>query len=281
MCVCVCNHTSLPREQHVRAFRLRVERPGAAGNTLGNTRNNPLSRPLFLVFTSLRRIQSNQLANFGEATAAMATRMRPVGEPLALQQSRLPSRVANVHNPRHPQLHVDSTVNRASLPGRDHPTSQLHPHQHPLPLPLPYPSSPHRSATVAPTDRRAQSRMNKPSLEPVLEGDNRLLRDVKTPPPGDVTRMRRKASHPEVSRQRSIYFEDAFASGDRNYAGDDIRNEAIILVEVKTNVIVNCSLPDAREAPSNNYLRSTTSSVSSPSYALISRRGTTALSSPS
>ncbi|KAK7433096.1 hypothetical protein QQZ08_000025 [Neonectria magnoliae] len=81
------------------------------------------------------------------------------------------------------------------------------------------------------------SRMNKPSLEPVMEGDQKLLRDIRNPPPGDVTKVARKKSRPELAKKRSLYFEEAFASKEKDVLGDTVRDEAIVLAEIKTNVV--------------------------------------------
>ncbi|KAH8169556.1 macrophage migration inhibitory factor (MIF) domain-containing protein [Sarocladium implicatum] len=79
----------------------------------------------------------------------------------------------------------------------------------------------------------------KTNLEPVMEGDGRLMRDVHSPPPGDVRRLGRKASGPELSKQRSQYFEEAFRSRHASDARDDaISVSSIILAEIKTNVFV-------------------------------------------
>ncbi|KPM46301.1 hypothetical protein AK830_g355 [Neonectria ditissima] len=88
-------------------------------------------------------------------------------------------------------------------------------------------------------DRRAMSRMNKTSLEPVMEGDQKLLRDIRSPPPGDVTKLAKKKSRPELAKKRSLYFEEAFSSKDKDALGDTVRDEAIVLAEIKTNVVVH------------------------------------------
>ncbi|KAH7001873.1 Tautomerase/MIF superfamily [Ilyonectria destructans] len=87
--------------------------------------------------------------------------------------------------------------------------------------------------------RRVKSRRNMPSLEPVMEGDQKLLRDIRTPLPGDVTTVTRKKSRPELAKQRSLYFEEVFASKETDLLGDMVRSEAIVLAELKTNVVVH------------------------------------------
>lgn len=84
----------------------------------------------------------------------------------------------------------------------------------------------------------------KSSLEPVMEGDGRLMRDVHSPPPGDVRRLGRKASGPELSKQKSQYFEDTFRSKYTSGPHDEgLLLPAVILAEVKTNVFVSPQFP--------------------------------------
>lgn len=64
---------------------------------------------------------------------------------------------------------------------------------------------------------------SKPGLEPVIEG---------------AQRIRKAASRPELSKQRSAYFEETFASKEMDLLGDLVRSEAIVMAEIKTNVIV-------------------------------------------
>jgi hypothetical protein len=66
------------------------------------------------------------------------------------------------------------------------------------------------------------------------------MRSIERVPPGDVARESRKPSlRPGLAKHRSIYFEDAFQAGrEVNTAKDRIRSEAIVMAEVKTNVIV-------------------------------------------
>ncbi|KAJ4311678.1 hypothetical protein N0V84_010313 [Fusarium piperis] len=86
------------------------------------------------------------------------------------------------------------------------------------------------------SERRIKPRLSKLSLDPVIEGDQRPTRDFQSPPPGDITKVTRKYSLPEFPRPRSDYFEEAFAALSPE---DQVRNESIVLAEVKTNVIVN------------------------------------------
>lgn len=73
-----------------------------------------------------------------------------------------------------------------------------------------------------------------------MEGDGRLMRDVHSPPPGDVRRLGRKASGPELSKQRSQYFDEAFRSGSLSESKDELLPmSSFILAEIKTNVFVS------------------------------------------
>lgn len=88
-------------------------------------------------------------------------------------------------------------------------------------------------------ERRKKPKTSGPSLEPVIESAQKLLRDIRTPPPPGSTRIRKAASKPELSKQRSAYFEETFSSKEMDLLGDLVRSEAIVMAEVKTNVIVH------------------------------------------
>lgn len=88
-------------------------------------------------------------------------------------------------------------------------------------------------------ERKAQaSRPTK--LRTVKGSDN--MRDIERPPPGDVfSRKKRSASKPELTKQRSNYFEDAFAVKEANPGKDRVLSESIVMADVKTNVMVSPS----------------------------------------
>jgi len=76
---------------------------------------------------------------------------------------------------------------------------------------------------------------------PIVEDDIRIMRTI-----GDVSRTRqqqqtRKAkSRPDITRQASAFFEDAFQSTREVIPVEDrVRGESMITAEVKTNVIVS------------------------------------------
>ncbi|KAK3379445.1 Tautomerase/MIF superfamily [Lasiosphaeria ovina] len=83
-------------------------------------------------------------------------------------------------------------------------------------------------------DRRAWE------LNPVKEDS--LMRDIDRPLPGDVgPRATKRPSKPGLVKKRSnfSFFEDAFSSnGGRNPARERVRGDAIVMVEVKTNIII-------------------------------------------
>ncbi|KAM0349344.1 hypothetical protein ACHAPU_003753 [Fusarium lateritium] len=93
-------------------------------------------------------------------------------------------------------------------------------------------------STPTPGERRIKPRLSKPSLDPVLESDQRLSRDIEHMVIGDVTKVTRKHSLPILSRRPDDFFEDVFTSRHGVGPGDRIKNESIILVEIKTNVII-------------------------------------------
>lgn len=74
-------------------------------------------------------------------------------------------------------------------------------------------------------------------LEPVMEGDAKFLPHMEKPPPGEQLRM--KISSPALSRHRSRYFERALGSPrELEEETQNVRAQAIVLAEIKTNVIV-------------------------------------------
>ena len=97
----------------------------------------------------------------------------------------------------------------------------------------------------APAERIAQrsspNATRRTVLEPVMEGDTRLLRDVWSPPPGDVLVSRRQ-SNPEIGRQRSQYFERAFATKSHGPQNHPVRANSMILCELKTSAKVSGGL---------------------------------------
>ncbi|KAI5459992.1 Tautomerase/MIF superfamily [Mariannaea sp. PMI_226] len=138
-----------------------------------------------------------------------------------------------------------------------------HHHHHPLPLSLPFPHPPqhqrHASGSTdsstspeekgcrppvppkisSPERKTPKPKMNRPSLQPVIEGAQKFPRDLPTPPPIDGIRIKKSASRPELTRQRSAFFEEAFSANDVDLLGDLVRSKAIVMAEIKTNVIVH------------------------------------------
>ncbi|KAF4428252.1 macrophage migration inhibitory factor [Fusarium acutatum] len=92
---------------------------------------------------------------------------------------------------------------------------------------------------LLPGERRVKPRLSRPSLDPVLESDQRLSRDVEQNVSGDAAKVTRKQSLPILTRKRSDFFEEAFGSKHTQDPGDRIRNESPVLVEIKTNVIAS------------------------------------------
>ena len=92
---------------------------------------------------------------------------------------------------------------------------------------------------LVPGERRIKPRLSKPSLDPVLESDQRLSKDVEQMVSGEATKVTRKHSLPILSRRRSDFFEETFSSRHADDPGDRIRNESVVLAEIKTNVIVS------------------------------------------
>ncbi|KAK3313899.1 Tautomerase/MIF superfamily [Apodospora peruviana] len=77
----------------------------------------------------------------------------------------------------------------------------------------------------------------------LVDGSN-LLRDIDRPPPGDVVRGPppcKSQSKPDLVKKRSNldFFENAFSTTENNPAKERVHGDAIVLAEVKTNVIIN------------------------------------------
>jgi hypothetical protein len=85
------------------------------------------------------------------------------------------------------------------------------------------------------SERKAQ--MPRTATPHLVEGDSHL-RPIDRAPPGDVVMKARRAESHELVKQRSTFFEDAFSVKESNPARESVRREAIVLAEVKTNVIV-------------------------------------------
>lgn len=108
-----------------------------------------------------------------------------------------------------------------------------------------------------------------PTRKPLLvKGDN-ILRDIDRAPPGDPSQLRprRKSllalrstddeNNPELARQRSQYFEDAFSARDGNTspARERVRSEAPVLAELRTNVLIGDEFTVITELSANLAVR--------------------------
>lgn len=106
------------------------------------------------------------------------------------------------------------------------------------PRPKQEPSSPTPAPGLVPNERRVKPRLSKPSLDPVLESDQRLSRDVEQIVSGDAGKVTRKHSLPVLSRRRDI-FDEVVSLKQTDEVGDRIRYSSVVLAEIKTNVIVS------------------------------------------
>ncbi|KAF9871666.1 mif domain-containing protein [Colletotrichum karsti] len=92
-------------------------------------------------------------------------------------------------------------------------------------------------------DRKMSRRLSTaPTGPPIVEsGNDGLTRDVNHSLPGDGLRNNRKSkTQGELAKRRSSYYEEAF-QGDReaNVMKDRVYGEAIVMVELRTNVIIS------------------------------------------
>ncbi|KAI1063042.1 hypothetical protein LB507_005978 [Fusarium sp. FIESC RH6] len=111
------------------------------------------------------------------------------------------------------------------------------PNSKPRPRPKQEPSSPTPAPRLVPGERRVKPRLSKPSLDPVLESDQRLSRDVEQIISGDASKVTRKHSLPILSRRRDIS-DDLVSLKHTEEVEYGIRCSSVVLAEIKTNVII-------------------------------------------
>ncbi|KLU87612.1 MIF domain-containing protein [Magnaporthiopsis poae ATCC 64411] len=102
----------------------------------------------------------------------------------------------------------------------------------------------------------------RPQSTNLVDGDYRMLRDIDRPPPGDPsTRNRASQGQVDMAKRRSTYFEDQFASTKKeknavaSSLSERVRSEAIVMAEVKTNVILSDEFTFITELSYNLSLR--------------------------
>ncbi|CAF3507869.1 hypothetical protein SNK03_011405 [Fusarium graminearum] len=100
------------------------------------------------------------------------------------------------------------------------------------------PSSPTPAPRLFLGERRVKPRLSKPSLDPVLESDQRLSRDVEQMVSGDANRVTRKHSLPILSRRRGEIPDEPVILKQSDEVGDRIRCASVVVAEIKTNVII-------------------------------------------
>ncbi|KAI1820979.1 Tautomerase/MIF [Xylaria intraflava] len=117
------------------------------------------------------------------------------------------------------------------------------------------PADPHRSDSAAvnppqpgssaapagPSFAQRKAQQSQPSDTILVQG-NDFMRSIDRPLPGDVIGRRKTKLDPEQSRKKSAFFEAQFAAPNRGEEDLDlvhVRKEAMVVAELKTNVIVN------------------------------------------
>ncbi|KAI1393403.1 Tautomerase/MIF [Hypoxylon trugodes] len=103
------------------------------------------------------------------------------------------------------------------------------------------------------------------SKKHIVEG-NKMMRNIDRPPPGDPTSTRKSQLHPELSKKRSAYFESEFAAANRDPdpARARIQSEAIVMADLRTNVMIKDEftfITDLSYHLSNRYQRPVSSIV--------------------
>ncbi|EFQ28494.1 macrophage migration inhibitory factor [Colletotrichum graminicola] len=89
----------------------------------------------------------------------------------------------------------------------------------------------------------AERKMNRrPSTAPtpIIEGDRGLTRDVHRSLPGDPRNNRKSKTPADLAKRRSSYYEEAFQyDRESNLSKDRVLNEAVVMTDLRTNVIIN------------------------------------------
>ncbi|KAL2135270.1 hypothetical protein VTI74DRAFT_9150 [Chaetomium olivicolor] len=92
------------------------------------------------------------------------------------------------------------------------------------------------------SERQAQNGTATTQEEPLVEG-NELIRRIDRPLPGDVVRRAtgKSQTRADLARQRSNrnFFEDAFSIKPASPARERVGGDAMVMVDVKTNVIIS------------------------------------------
>ncbi|KAH8909970.1 Tautomerase/MIF [Coniochaeta sp. PMI_546] len=83
-----------------------------------------------------------------------------------------------------------------------------------------------------------KAHISRPTPLKIIEGNDNMC-DIDRLPPGHVSAKKVSQGKPELTKQRSHYFEDAFAVKEVNPAKDRVLSESIVMADVKTNVIIN------------------------------------------
>ncbi|GKU02470.1 macrophage migration inhibitory factor [Fusarium langsethiae] len=100
------------------------------------------------------------------------------------------------------------------------------------------PPSPTPAPRLVLGERRVKPRLSKPSLDPVLESDHRLSRDVEQMISGDTRKVTRKHSLPILSRRRGEVSDEPFLLKQSDEVDDRVRCASLVVAEIKTNVII-------------------------------------------
>ncbi|RGP80799.1 macrophage migration inhibitory factor [Fusarium longipes] len=100
------------------------------------------------------------------------------------------------------------------------------------------PSTPTPPPRLVLGERRVKPRLSKPSLDPVLESDQRLSRDIEQMISGDASQVTRKHSLPTLSGRRGETPDETIQLNQSDEVGDGVWCASIVAAEIKTNVII-------------------------------------------
>ncbi|POR37188.1 hypothetical protein TPAR_02668 [Tolypocladium paradoxum] len=131
-------------------------------------------------------------------------------------------------------------MERANSPAPRRPLSPAESSRLSTASPQPGPTRPAPPPNLPLAKRRLKSTMRRSSLEPVIEGETKILRDARQAQPADGARLARPQSTLDPAEQRHTRFEDGVrAAYTPTWSPKDlVRGESVVLAEVKTNVMV-------------------------------------------
>ncbi|CAJ2506850.1 Uu.00g080360.m01.CDS01 [Anthostomella pinea] len=115
------------------------------------------------------------------------------------------------------------------------------------------------SSTASPSFAQRKANLSRSSNSNSFEG-TQIMRDIERLPPADNSTSKKSHVHPSLSMRTSAYFENEFgpANRDADSNRERIQNEAMVVAELRTNVIIKDEftfITDLSYHMSNRYQR--------------------------